>query len=256
MVDIVYCEDTRVTKKLLSLLGIKTNLRRLDENIMSIKANELINEVCAGKNVAYCSDAGMPGVSDPGLSLVNLARKHCVAVEILPGPSAFVNAYVASGFACSNIYFGAFLQKKKNDKVKTLKENLTLNAVQIYYESPKRLLDTLSVINELAPSRKISVCRELTKLHEEVLIGNAKELIDVLSLRENIKGECVLVIDCPKSKECSSLNNSREECENMVKDLFEGGMRVKDISKFLQKYHTYSKNDAYNLCLELKDKNF
>ena len=173
--DVVCAEDTRVTGKLLAHFDIRKPLERLDEAMIGAKAAGLMERVAAGAVVAYCSDAGMPGVSDPGLRLVAAARDAGVPVEVLPGASAAACAYVASGTVCPRFYFGGFFPRKAGEQRAALESLRALDAALVFYESPNRLVAALAAIAEVLPLRKVAVCRELTKLHEEVARGTVAE---------------------------------------------------------------------------------
>ena len=151
--DVVCAEDTRVTGKLLAHFGIEKRLARLDEAMIGSRAAGVVERVAAGEVVAYCSDAGMPGVSDPGLRLVAAAREAGVAVEVLPGASAAACAYVASGTVCPRFYFGGFFPRKATEQRTVLAELSGLDAALVFYESPNRLVAALSVIAEVLPWR-------------------------------------------------------------------------------------------------------
>ena len=138
--DVVCAEDTRVTGKLLAHFGIEKRLARLDEAMIGSRAAGVVERVAAGEVVAYCSDAGMPGVSDPGLRLVAAAREAGVAVEVLPGASAAACAYVASGTVCPRFYFGGFFPRKATEQRTVLAELSGLDAALVFYESPNRLV--------------------------------------------------------------------------------------------------------------------
>ena len=144
--DVVCAEDTRVTGKLLAAFGIGKRLERLDEALIGSRADGIVARVEAGEVIAYCSDAGMPGVSDPGLRLVAAAREAGVAVEVLPGASAAACAYVASGTVCPRFYFGGFFPRKAAEQRSVLEELRGLDAALVFYESPNRLVAALSAI--------------------------------------------------------------------------------------------------------------
>ena len=203
--DVVCAEDTRVTGKLLAHFGIEKRLVRLDEAMIGSRAAGVVERVAAGEVVAYCSDAGMPGVSDPGLRLVAAAREAGVAVEVLPGASAAACAYVASGTVCPRFYFGGFFPRKAAEQRFVLEELRGLDTALVFYESPNRLVAALSTIAEVLPWRAVAVCRELTKLHEEVARGTAAELCERFAARAEepggIRGEIALVIDAPGEAE-------------------------------------------------------
>lgn len=164
--DTMCCEDTRVTGKLLAALGIEKRLERLDEATVSRRAGEIIRRVLNGEVIGFASDAGMPGVSDPGQRLIDEARNQGAAVEVLPGGTAVATAYVASGFPTQTFYFGAFFPRKDGERKRVLEGLKQLDAALIFYESPQRIVSALGCIAEAFPLRRVAVCRELTKVHE------------------------------------------------------------------------------------------
>jgi len=201
--DAVCAEDTRVTGRLLAALGVTgKRIERLDENLLGQRAEGIIERVRAGEVIAYCTDAGMPGVSDPGLRLVRAAREAepPVMVEVLPGPTAAATAYVASGCIDTAFFFGGFFPRKAGERQALLEGLRALDAALIFYESPNRLESALAAIEEALPMRTMAVCRELTKLHEEVVRGTAAQL-RALFTSCTVKGEIVLVIDGPAESE-------------------------------------------------------
>lgn len=174
--DVVCCEDTRVTGKLLAALGIQKRLERLDEASLAQKADSVLDRVEAGECVCYCSDAGMPGVSDPGQRLIERAYERALAVEVLPGGTAVATAYVASGFTGPCFYFGGFFPRKAGERASVLESLRALDAVLVFYESPNRIVSALETVAEAFPLRNVAVCRELTKIHEEVVRGLSGEV--------------------------------------------------------------------------------
>lgn len=252
--DAVCAEDTRVTGKLLSALGISVPLERLDEQVMGTRAAAVVERVLAGEKVAYCTDAGMPGVSDPGLRLVAAAREAGAAVEVLPGPSAAVTAYVASGTICPRYFFGGFFPRKPAEQRRCLEGLRDLDAALVFYESPKRLVGALDVIAEAFPLRQVSVCRELTKLHEEVLRGSAPEVRDAFAVRAEepggIRGEVVLVVDGPNAaEEAAHIADAREAADARAAELAADGLRTKEVAKQLVAELGISRNDAYEAAM-------
>lgn len=250
--DVVCCEDTRVTGKLLSALGIEKRLERLDEATISHQASRIVDRIAKGETVAYCSDAGMPGVSDPGQRLIAAVYEAGQNVEVLPGGTAVATAYVASGFTAQSFYFGAFFPRKSGERMRLLESLRALEAVLVFYESPQRLVSALQDIASLLPFRKVAVCRELTKLHEEVVRGSAQELYEVFSERENagsLKGEIVLVIDAPCEQEFISQKQEQEEDAQEIarKLLSEGTLTKKEIVSYLRRELGLSRNSAYDL---------
>ena len=250
--DVVCCEDTRVTGKLLSILGVRKPLERLDEASVSVKADRIAQRVLSGEVIAYASDAGMPGVSDPGQRLVDAALNAGAMVEVLPGPTAVTTAYVASGFSAQSFYFGAFFPRKTGERVRLLDQLKVLDAVLVFYESPLRLVSTLQTLTEVMPYRRVAVCRELTKLHEEVVRGSVDEVLHIFEDRaqhEGIKGEIALVIDAPSADEAraskdEALQSSQERVVALLQD---GSYSKKDIVRMMQKEYGLSRNDAYEL---------
>ena len=212
--DAVCAEDTRVTGKLLAAFRIEKRIERLDEALIGERASSLVERVAAGEVIAYCSDAGMPGVSDPGLRLVRAAREAGVPVEVLPGATAVATAYVASGSANPRFYFGGFFPRKDAERRAVVESLRALDAALLFYESPNRLVAALTSLAETLPHREIAVCRELTKLHEEVVRGRLPEVRDAFAARERegagIKGEIVLVIDGPSEAEGAAAEQDAE----------------------------------------------
>ena len=251
--DVVCCEDTRVTGKLLAALGISKRLERLDEAAISVRAGEIVARAAAGEIIAFASDAGMPGVSDPGGRLVAAAREAGVPVEVLPGASAAATAYVAAGFACPRYYFGGFFPRKAGERRSVLESLKALDAVLVFYESPNRIADALAVVAQVLPHRQVAVCRELTKLHEEVFRAPAPDAAAEFARREaaeGIRGEIVLVIDGPGEAEAASdAERALAAAEVRAAQLRATGASAKDIRTLLIGEFGLSRNDAYALAL-------
>ena len=206
--DLVCCEDTRVTAKLLNHLGVQRPLMRCDENVMDKRAVGLVERMLAGDVIAYASDAGMPGVSDPGQVLVDAARAAGVGVEVVPGPSACITALVSSGIACDHFFFEGFLPRRAQERSRRLRTLAAVPGALIFYESPHRVEAALAAIAEAYPSRTVALCRELTKLHEEVLRAPASELFEEVRSRGALKGEMVIVVAPPDASEEGFLPDS------------------------------------------------
>ena len=252
--QVVCAEDTRVTGKLLAALGIKRPLERLDEATLGSRAAGVVARVLSGETITYCSDAGMPGISDPGLRLVRAAREAGANVEVLPGPVAAATAYVASGCTNQRFFFAGFFPRKNAERRTFLASVATLDAALIFYESPKRLVDALNVIAEVFPYRELAVCRELTKLHEEVVRGTTAHVRDVFAARaatEDIKGEIVIVIDGPSAQEeATAAQSAATSGAARAKELHEQGLSKRDITKALVSELGLSRNEAYELALD------
>ncbi|EOS50031.1 16S rRNA (cytidine(1402)-2'-O)-methyltransferase [Adlercreutzia caecimuris] len=252
--DTVCAEDTRVTGKLLAHFDIRKPLERLDEAMIGAKAASVMERVAAGEVVAYCSDAGMPGVSDPGLRLVAAAHEAGVPAEVLPGASAAACAYVASGTVCPRFYFGGFFPRKAGEQRTVLEELRGLDAALVFYESPNRLVAALAAIAEVLPWREVAVCRELTKLHEEVARGTAAELAERFAARAEkpggVRGEIALVIDAPGEDETAAdAAEAAASAEARAAELAAEGLRTKQIAKQLAAEFGIARNDAYDLAM-------
>ena len=202
--DVVLCEDTRVTGKLMSAFGLRVRLERCDENVMAEKVAGVLDRLAVGERVAFVSDAGMPGVSDPGQRLVDAALEAGAHVEVIPGPSAVTCALVASGLASEHFFFEGFLPRKRGAQLERLEELAAIPGTIVVYESPRRVAETLANVAEAMPGRRVALVRELTKLHEEVVRGEAAELAVSIAARGELRGECVIVIAAPTADELDS----------------------------------------------------
>ena len=187
--DVVACEDTRRTRVLLDRYGVNATLVSYHEHNEQKRSAELVRRMGDGETVALVSDAGMPLVSDPGYVLVRACVAAGLAVEVLPGPSAALAALVASGLAAETWRFVGFLPRKKGELAAVLGATETVVA----FESPHRVAASLAVLASIDPDREVAVCRELTKIHEEVVRGTAAELAERYGAKEP-KGEIVLVV--------------------------------------------------------------
>lgn len=252
--DTICAEDTRVTGKLLVALGVEgKRLERLDENVIGERAAEIVARIIAGEVIAYCTDAGMPGVSDPGMRLVRTARAAGVPVEVLPGPTAVATAYVASGCIDQSFYFGGFFPRKDAARRQLLNQLKPLQAALIFYESPNRLVGALRVIAETLPLRGVAVCRELTKLHEEVVRGPAPQVSEEFAQRETVKGEIAIVIDGPSEAEREAeAAAATADAATRARELVATGKRPKEITRQLVEEFGIPKNNAYDLALHAK----
>lgn len=199
--DVVLCEDTRVTGRLMSAFGLHVRLERCDENVMSDKVDGVLARLEAGGRVAFVSDAGMPGVSDPGQRLVDAALDAGARVEVVPGPSAVTCALVASGLASEHFFFEGFLPRRRSAQLARLAELAAIPGTLVVYESPRRVAETLANVAEVFPGRRVALVRELTKLHEEVVRATAPELAAEVAARGEVRGECVVVIAAPDAAE-------------------------------------------------------
>ena len=263
--DAVCCEDTRVTGKLLAYLGISKPLVRCDDNVIERRAPELVERVLAGERIAFASDAGMPSVSDPGQVLVELACNEGAPVEVIPGPSACVTALVLSGIPSDQFFFEGFLPRKHGERVRRLQRLALIPGALIFYESPHRVEASLKAIAEVFPQRTVALCRELTKLHEEVLRASAPELHERVLERGELKGEMVIVVAPPSEDELdrleaalatgASIGAPVDPDELLRSDIAEGlaaGDSANALAKRLSQKYSRKKRDVYNLALELQ----
>lgn len=251
--DTVLAEDTRVTGKLLAHFGIDTRLERCDENVMERRIPALVDRIAGGEHIAFCSDAGMPGVSDPGARLVDAVREAGLAVEVIPGASAVICALAASGFNTSAFYFGGFLPRKAGERLRLLESLKALDAALIFYESPHRTLAAAKAIAQVFCGREVAMARELTKLHEEVLRLPAEQLAVNLEQREGgLKGEIVLVIGPPRGDE-GKPNSGLAEAMERAEVLLATGMRRSTVAKELSEELGISKNVLYDMIHNFED---
>jgi 16S rRNA (cytidine1402-2'-O)-methyltransferase len=238
-VDIVACEDTRHTKVLLDRHGIAASLVSYHEHNERARAAELVERMRAGALVALVSDAGMPLISDPGFPLVRAAVEAGLAVEVLPGPSAVLSALVASALPAERWRFVGFLPRKRAER-----ERLLAHAQEtlVAFESPRRLTATLEQLAERDPDRPLAVCRELTKLHEEVRRGGAAEL--AAHYRESApRGEVVLVVGANRSGPINL--GLREDALAALRELVDAGARARPAAKVVAKLTGASANELY-----------
>src|ERR1700758_4129242 len=201
-VDLIACEDTRQTQKLLQHYGIDKPTVSYHEHNEMTRAAELITNVEAGASLALVSDAGMPGISDPGFRLVSLAIRHRVPVVPIPGAAAFLAALVASGLPTDSFRFTGFLPAKRGERRAALEAIKNSPRTQVFYEAPHRIIETLTdVVEVLGEARHVVIAREVTKLHEEFLRGRAAEVLEKLKARDAVKGEITLLIGKAEEKE-------------------------------------------------------
>jgi len=194
-VDLIACEDTRHTQKLLNHYGIKTKTISYHEHNERERATELLGRLREGASIAVVSDAGTPGINDPGFRLVELAHENKVRVIPVPGPSALIAALVASGLPTDEFFFAGFLPPRSNARRARLEKLRRIPATLVFYEAPHRIAATLRDALEVLGEREAVVARELTKLYEEFARGRLSELAERFSSAEAARGEMVLIID-------------------------------------------------------------
>lgn len=246
-VDVIAAEDTRVSRKLLSSKGISRKVISYYEGEKELAGRRrilhLLNE---GKNVALVADAGSPGISDPGYLLVRDAVEQDIAVTSIPGSSAAICSLQLSALPSDRFAFFGFLPRKGRDRQKELEQIINFSGTVLFYESPRRLSKTLWELAGLFPDVKAAVCRELTKLHEEVARGTVLELAERFDSRE-IKGEVVVLIETPKA------NPDEEKAFALAVRLYEHhNLSVKDASQVASEFTGIGKKHIYNRLLKKK----
>ncbi|MEA2347037.1 MAG: rRNA (cytidine1402-2-O)-methyltransferase [Thermoleophilaceae bacterium] len=243
--DLVACEDTRRTRILLERYGVSAKLVSYHEQNEERRSAELVDKMKAGTTVALVSDAGMPLVSDPGYVLVRACAAAGIEVEVLPGPSAPLAALVASALPPDRWRFAGFLPRKKGDLKRVLEEP---GGTLVAFESPRRVAATLAVMAEIDPERPVAVCRELTKVHEEVVRGAAGELAARFAATPP-KGEVVLVIGGPP--DTGADGPSKAEVEALVR-LVEAGAKARPAAGVIADLTGTSANALYRAYTEGK----
>jgi 16S rRNA (cytidine1402-2'-O)-methyltransferase len=243
--DVIACEDTRQTRKLLDHHGISTRTISYHEHNEASRAAELVERLNSGSSIALVSDAGMPGVSDPGYRVIKLALEQGISVVPIPGPAAFVAALAGSGLPTDAFQFRGFLPAKAGQREAALSELRGSGETQIFYEAPHRLLETLKdIVEVLGPERGVVVARELTKIHEEFVRGPAGEVLRAFQQREGgVRGEITLLIAKAEAGQPASLpSDIRRRMQDIQK---EQGIDEKAALKVLAKELGISKSEAY-----------
>ena len=220
-VDVIACEDTRQTQKLLSHYGITTRTISYHQHNEMTRSAELVKSMQEGGSLALVSDAGMPGISDPGFRLVSLAIRHRVPVVPIPGAAAFLAALVASGLATDSFRFSGFLPAKRGERRAALEAIKSSPRTQVFYETPHRIVEALEdVVEVLGGLRRVVIAREVTKLHEEFLRGRAGEVVETLKSRDGVKGEITLLIgkaeEAPAQVAAESRVSLRQRVEQIM----------------------------------------
>jgi 16S rRNA (cytidine1402-2'-O)-methyltransferase len=243
--DLIACEDTRQTQKLLHHYGIEKKMVSYHEHNELTRAAELVKDLEEGMNIAVVSDAGMPGISDPGYRLVSLAVRHHIPVVPIPGASAFVAALAASGLATDSFRFSGFLAAKRGQRRTELEQVRNSPRTQVFYEAPHRIVETLEdVVEVLGGSRPVVVAREVTKLHEEFLRGRADEILEELRARGDVKGEITLMIG--RAPEAAEAAPASRNIAARVRELQSAEqLDEKDALKRVAKEFGVSKSEAY-----------
>ena len=249
-VDLIAAEDTRHSIKLLNHFDISKPLTSYFEHNKDSKGIYLINKLLEGENIALISDAGMPGISDPGEDLIKLAIENNIDIEVLPGATAFVVALVGSGLNTHKFAFEGFLDRDKKLRRNRLEEVKEEERTMIFYESPHRLKDTLKDMFKILGNREISVNRELTKKYQEILRGDIETVINIFNEKDP-KGEFVLIVEGFKGEKTISNDYSTLSEREYVEALLEDGMTKKDAIKVVCKEKKKKKDIVYKQVLDL-----
>ena len=242
-VDLIACEDTRHTRNLLNHFRISNRTVSYHEHNEQERAEELADRLISGEAIAIVSDAGTPGICDPGFRIVQRAIEIGAAVVPIPGAVAYVNAVVASGLATDSIYFGGFLPSKKGERRKRLEEIRDIHATLVFYEAPHRLFKSLTDCFEILGNRQAVVARELTKLHEETTRGSLGELVERYS-KMAVKGEVVLVLERLQVTAIKP-EVSKKNLAERVREFEKEGLDPKSALKKAAKEFGLSKSEAY-----------
>lgn len=242
-VDLIACEDTRNTAKLLGFFNISKPLVSLREHNECEQAENIINEIKNGKKVAYVSDAGYPCISDPGARLVRKCIDNEINVSTISGPNAALNALAASGLASDHFYFHGFLNAKQSVRLEELRNLVKRNETLIFYESPHRIQKTLNDMFFILGNRNACICRELTKKHEEFIRDTLEHLSQLDP--DTLIGEMVIIIEGTLGEAKPNVNN--EEIISMIKNLVETGVSTKDAIKRVSELTDISKNYIYKI---------
>ncbi len=246
--DLIFCEDTRVTGKLLKHYGIKPTKLKIYNDHSDKKQREFVINKIKDKNIKFglVSDAGTPLVSDPGYKLVKECIKNRIKITHVPGASSLTASLVLSGLPSHNFFFGGFLEKGKMHRKKQLENAFNLKSTSLWFESPNRLIDTLKLIIELNNNLLISVLRELTKLNEEIISGSPSYVYDEICKKTKLKGEIVLVI---------TNNNQTHYTEEMILNLIKKDyykFSTKELALHISNKTGLPKKTIYNRIIELK----
>lgn len=258
-VDLIAAEDTRHTKILLNYYQIKKPITSYHEFSSQKKTEYIFQLLKTGQDVALVSDAGMPGLCDPGYLIINKAIENNISIIPIPGVSALTTALVVSGFTIQNFVFEGFVPRKRADKEKYFNGLKEERRTIVFYETPHRIKDTLLILKQIMGDRRIVLARELTKIFEEIIRGTLIEVIELLKLRE-IKGEITLVLEGQTTRQKRTLSylkdDSTEDNELIknIKNYLKKGYYHKDIVSLITAEYHISKKWVYEKILEFKDK--
>ncbi|MEW5979542.1 MAG: 16S rRNA (cytidine(1402)-2'-O)-methyltransferase [Acidobacteriota bacterium] len=249
-VDLIACEDTRHTARLLRHYGIETPRLSYHEHNEAERSAQLIGEIVAGKNIALVSDAGTPCVSDPGYRLVKAARERNLPVVPIPGPSSILAALMASGQPSDSFVFLGFLPSRKQARRSLLQQLAAVQRTHVFFESPVRLVDCLTDLKEVLGNRRITVAREMTKMHEEFFWGSVEEGLSHFKSRV-VKGEIVVLVEkateAPTRQEDLNIPELRLRLNQLIQ---EEGLSRSEATKRLARQLNLPKRELYQRLLQ------
>lgn len=248
--DLIAAEDTRHTLKLLNHYEINKPLTSYHEHNRAKKGIELIDKLIDGQSIALVSDAGMPGISDPGEDIIKLCIENDIEVEVLPGASAVVTALVASGLSTEKFSFEGFLDRNKKKRRKRLERIKGDDRTLIFYESPHRLMDTLKDMKEILSDRYMVVARELTKKYEEIIRGNVSDIIYHFKTNP-LKGEFVILLEGGNPGEDEDSSFQDLSIEEHILFYMDKGLSKKEAVKEVAKIRNVSKREIYKFSIEI-----
>ena len=250
-VEIIAAEDTRRTAGLLNHFDIDTSLTSYHEHNEQQKSEKLIKKLIEGKNIALVSDAGMPGISDPGSILINKAIDNNIDVIPIPGPTAVISALVVSGFSMDRFTFEGFIPRKGKEREEFINRIWEEKRTVIFYESPYRLKETLKELATLKEKREVTIVREISKIHEEKIYGTLEDVIQKLEDRE-IKGEIVVVLDGREVIEAEKEGWEHLSIKEHVELLMENGYTKKKAIKKVAKLRNLQKRKVYKEAIPIQ----
>jgi 16S rRNA (cytidine1402-2'-O)-methyltransferase len=249
--DLIACEDTRHTSRLLMHYGIDTPRKSYHEFNEEKRTEQFLQQLREGMQIALVSDSGTPLVSDPGYDIVFACRREGIRVVPIPGASALVAALIGSGLPTDSFFFAGFLPARSSQRKRKLAELSTVPATLIFYEAPHRILASLADMLAVLGPRRAAIARELTKVHEEFLHGSLPELLELLQAREKIKGEFVVMITrgVAPAVPATYPESIREHLE---KEIQQSGLPRNEALKQVARQRGISRKQAYRLILEEK----
>ncbi|MHC1685996.1 MAG: 16S rRNA (cytidine(1402)-2'-O)-methyltransferase [Clostridiaceae bacterium] len=252
--DIVAAEDTRVSLKLLNAFDIKKSLISYHKHNENDRSNEIINLLKEGKNVALVSDAGMPGISDPGSVIIQKCIEEGIPFEVIPGVTAVITSLVYSGLNTEMFSFRGFFPRERKEREALFEEIKNYRDTLVFYESPHRMINALDFLKEKAPNRKIALCRELTKMHEEILRMTVEEAYNYYCEKQP-KGEYVIVLEGKSDKEIQKEAKGLWEnlsIEEHIKSFISEGLSKKEAIKKVAKSRDLPKSEVYKYSLNIE----